>query len=118
MRFRRLPIALHDLVMLVMCGFGVAQSQEPLPPQESQGDSRYASEAQTSSGFALDLQSSLTHDNYIFSNNAGRQSDSTFQEAAFLNLWKTRPLWSVGLEYRPTILLHETATAVNALHQV
>ena len=117
MRFRRLPIALHALVILAMCGSLVAQTQEPLPPQESQGDSRYASEAQTSSGFALDLQSSLTHDNYIFSNNAGRQSDSTFQEGAFLNLWKTRPLWSVGLEYRPTILVHETATAVNALNQ-
>ncbi len=118
MRFRRLPIALHALVILAMCGSLVAQTQEPLPPpQESQGDSSYASEAQTSSGFALDLQSSLTHDNYIFSNNAGRQSDSTFQEGAFLNLWKTRPLWSVGLEYRPTILLHETATAVNALNQ-
>ncbi len=117
MRFRRLPIALHALVILAVCGSLVAQTLEPLPPQESQGDSRYASEAQTSSGFALDLQSSLTHDNYIFSNNANRQSDSAFQGGAFLNLWKTRPLWSVGLEYRPTILLHETATAINALDQ-
>jgi hypothetical protein len=101
----------------MICGSVAAQTQEPLPPQESQGDSRYASEASTSSGFALDLQSSLTHDNNIFSNNADRQSDSVFQEGAFLNFWKTRPLWSVGLEYRPTILLHETATAFNALNQ-
>src|SRR6266700_7080797 len=117
MRFRRLPIALHALVILAVCGSLVAQTLEPLPPQESQGDSRYASEAQTSSGFALDLQSSLTHDDNIFSNNANRRSDSAFQGGAFLNLWKTRPLWSVGLEYRPTILLHETATAINALDQ-
>jgi hypothetical protein len=117
MRFRRLPIALHALVILAMCGSLVAQTQEPLPPQESQGDSRYAGETPSSSGFALDLQSSLTHDNNIFRSNADRQGDSAFQEGAFLNLWKTRPLWSVELEYRPTILLHETATAFNALDQ-
>jgi hypothetical protein len=100
-----------------MCGPVAALTQEPLPPQELQEDSRYASEVPANSGLALELHSKVTHDDNIFSNNANRQSNFVFQEGAFLNLWKTEPLWSVGLEYRPTILLYQTATAFNALDQ-
>jgi hypothetical protein len=59
----------------------------------------------------------VIHDNNIFSNDAHRQSDNVFQEGALLNVWKTKPLWSVGLQYQPTILLYQTATAFNALDQ-
>ena len=116
-RRSRLPQALYALVILSMSGTLAAQTQELLLPQESQDESRYANELPTGSGFALDLQSQITHDNNVFSNNANRQSDYVFQEGAVLNAWKKKPLWSVGLEFRPTVLLHQTATAFNALDQ-
>jgi len=100
-----------------MFGPVAAQTQEPLLPQEPRDDSRYASEAPTNSGFDLDLQSKLIRDNNIFSNNANRQSDNVFQEGALLNVWKTTPLWSVGVEYQPTVLLYQRATAFDALDQ-
>ena len=117
MRFRRLPIALHVLVILGICASVVAQTEESLPPQQAQDDSRYTPEVQTSSGFALDLQSNATHDDNILHNDANRQSNYIFQEGAFLNVWKARPGWNVELKYQPTILLYQTATAYNALDQ-
>jgi len=112
-----LPLAFYSLVILSICGPVVAQTQDSFLPQEARDDSRYTSELPTDSGFNLDLQSKVIHDNNIFSNDAHRQSDNVFQEGALLNVWKTKPLWSVGLQYQPTILLYQTATAFNALDQ-
>ena len=104
-------------VTVLICTPMVAQTQAPLLPQQPPDDSRYASEVPADSGFDLDLQSRLIHDNNIFSDDAQRQSDNIFQEGAVLNAWKTKPLWSLGLEYQPTILLYQRATSFNAIDQ-
>src|SRR5260370_1551265 len=116
-RCRTLPLAFYSLVILSICGPVVAQTQDSFLPQEARDDSRYTSELPTDSGFNLDLQSKVIHDDNIFSNDAHRQSDNVFQEGALLNVWKPKPLWSVGLQYQPTILLYQTPTAFNALLQ-
>jgi hypothetical protein len=108
---------LPAVIILCMCAPVVGQTQDPPPPQTPYTDSRYADEPPSSSGFALDLQSNVVRDNNVFSSNANRQSDFVFQDGAFLEFWKTEPIWSVGIDYRPTILLHETATPLNAVDQ-
>jgi hypothetical protein len=116
-RRKGLLLALPTMTVLYTCAPVVAQMQDPLPPREPQADSHYVNESPSSSGFAVDLQSNVARDNNVFSNDANRQSDFVFQNGAFLEFWKTEPIWNVGIDYRPSILLHETATALNAVDQ-
>jgi hypothetical protein len=114
---KRLLLAFFMMTAFYRCVPVFAQTQDLLARQEADADSHYVNESPRSSGFSLDLQSNVARDNNVFSSNANRQSDFVFQDGAFLEFWKTEPIWSVGIDYRPRVSLHETAKVLNALDQ-
>ena len=113
----KLPLVLHAVVLLWMCGSLAAQTQEPLPPEGPRADSRYADDVPANGGAAVELDSKITRNDNILSNNENRVGDNAFQEGALLDVWKTTPLWNLEITYHPTALFYQTYSAFNALDQ-
>lgn len=76
-----------------------------------------AGAAPLASGVNAELETRVMRDSNVFSNNARPYSDVIYQEGALINLWKSEPRWNVAVQYRPTALLYQSKSSLNAFDQ-
>lgn len=77
----------------------------------------YAGEQSSASGVNAELESRVAFDSNVFDNNANKVHDVFFQEGAIFNLWRTDPRWTLGFQYRPTLLRYAQHSALNTIDQ-
>jgi hypothetical protein len=69
------------------------------------------------SGMNAELETRVMRDSNVLSNNARPFSDTIYEEGAVINLWKSQPRWNFALQYRPTGLLYQSESSLNAFDQ-
>jgi hypothetical protein len=80
-------------------------------------DSNYAGEPPADAGINAELESRVTRDDNVFSNNARAYSDFIYEESALINLWKSKQRWNLALQYRPTLLHYQEESSLNSVDQ-
>lgn len=73
--------------------------------------------APLASGMNAELETRVMRDSNVFSNNAQPHSDLIYEEGAVINLWKSQPRWNFALQYRPTGVLYQSESSLNAFDQ-
>jgi len=73
--------------------------------------------APLASGMNAELETRVMRDTNVFSNNARPSSDLIYEEGAVINLWKSQPRWNFALQYRPTAVLYQKDSSLNAFDQ-
>lgn len=98
-----------------LCGPALAQTEPPM--DETPIDSSYAGQPPSDEGVNAELESRVTHDDNVFNNNAQKSGDFVYQEGGLVNLWETRPVWNLALQYRPTFVIYHQGTSLNSFDQ-
>jgi hypothetical protein len=69
------------------------------------------------SGMNAELETRVMRDTNVFSSNARPFSDFIYEEGAVINLWKSQPRWNFAFQYRPTGVLYQKQSELNAFDQ-
>ena len=69
------------------------------------------------SGMNAELETRVMRDTNVFSDNARPFSDFIYEEGAVINLWKSQPRWNFAFQYRPSAVLYQKESSLNAFDQ-
>lgn len=123
MQRNQLAVAVCFIAILCLCAPAKAQVQTIGDSSSDSSNltlqSNYSSlgAAPLPSGMNAELETRVMRDSNVFSNNARPFGDVIYEEGAVINLWKSQPRWNFALQYRPTGVLYQSESSLNAFDQ-
>lgn len=123
MQFNQLALAVCFIGTFWLCVPARAQVQTIGDSSTDSSDltlqSNYSTAGATPlpSGMNAELETRVMRDTNVFSNNARPFSDFIYEEGAVINFWKSQPRWNFAFQYRPTGVLYQKESSLNAFDQ-